>query len=105
MPIIQLIINEFHVMYCHAGHQFVMAKLREKYWVIPANYLVRKCLNDCLVCKKRFKEPGQQLMADLPTDRLEADMAPFTNTGIDYFGQVRTFNRKKVRRDLYLSHC
>ena len=86
MPITQLIINELHVMYCHAGLRVVMAKLREKYWVISANYLFRKCLNDCLICKKRFKEPVKQLMADLPADRLETDMPPFTNTGINYFG-------------------
>ena len=86
MPITQLIINELHVMYCHAGLRVVMAELHEKYWVISANHLLRKCLNDCLICKKRFKEPVKQLMADLPADRLETDMPPFTNTGIDYFG-------------------
>ena len=79
LPITQLIINELHLMYGHAGRLFVKAKLREKYWVISVNHLVRKCLNDCLVCKKRFKESGKQLMANLPADRLEADMPPFTS--------------------------
>ena len=106
MPIKQLIINELHVIYGHAGRQFIMAKLREKYWVISANHLVRKCLNDCLVCKKRFKEPGKQLMADLPADRLEADMPPFTNTGIDYFGPFLVkCGRSTVKRYSVIFTC
>ena len=86
MPTTELIINELHVMYGYAGRQFVMAELRKKYWVISTYHLMRKCLNDCLACKKRFKEPGKQLMAGLPAHRLKADIPPFTNKGVDYFG-------------------
>ena len=53
---------------------------------MPVVNLMRKCLNDCLACKKRFKEPGKQLMAGLPAHRLKADIPPFTNRGVDYFG-------------------
>jgi len=94
MSISKLIVNYLHVKYGHAGRQFVLTKLRERYWLINANSCVRQCLGNCLVCRRKFKVPGQQLMADLPVDRLDADSPPFTNTGIDFFGP---FNVKRAR--------
>lgn len=35
-------------------------------------------------------------MSDLPKDRLEAHLPPFTNVGVDYFGPKR--GRSKVKR-------
>ena len=84
MPISKLIIIELHAKYGHAGRQFVLAKLREKYWLICANSFVRQCLRNCFACRRNFTVPGKQLMADLPEDRLDADSPPFTNTGVDF---------------------
>lgn len=42
---------------------------------------------------------GEQKMADLPKERLRADLPPFSNVGIDYFGPFETKRgRSQVKR-------
>ncbi len=83
--ITDLIIRDTHQRLSHAGRNFVIAKLRERYWIPSINAAVRYHIHRCVPCR-RFRRPcSVQKMADLPTDRLTA-APPFTWTGVDFFG-------------------
>ena len=81
-----LLISHYHQDIGHSGAGMTWTALREKFWIIRGGATVRKVLGHCLKCKKRSAQRGQQLMADLPTERVTPDKPPFTYTGVDYFG-------------------
>ena len=60
--------------------------MRQKYWIVGANALVKKLTYNCLNCRKLHSRPSEQLMADLPQERLSADLPPFSHLGVDAFG-------------------
>ena len=55
------------------------------FWVIGGSSAVARCITHCVLCRKLRGNVGEQKMANLPQDTLEA--APsFTFCGVDYFG-------------------
>jgi len=82
-----------------------LSMIRQKYWIIKANSAVRRVLRGCYSCRKREAPPCEQIMADLPEDRLIPDKPPFTAVGVDLFGpfQVRR-SRSLVKRYGVISH-
>lgn len=70
-PVVDQIIQEQHNWHGHAGAQFIVAKLREKFWVIKTRKAVRKIIKKCVICK-RFNEPLATVpMAALPENRVK----------------------------------
>ena len=69
-----------------SGREYVLAKIRERYWPLQARRNVRKVLASCFLCRKVRSRPLTQRMADLPTSRLQTYSPPFTSTGVDCFG-------------------
>src|SRR5678815_6040839 len=97
-----LIMRHYHRINGHLGKQTVLNALREKYYIIGASRSIKKILKDCIICRKLHTRPTQQLMGDLPKDRLECDIPPFTNIGIDAFGPFLVIRgRGKVREKRY----
>ena len=77
----------------------VLSLLRERFWLIRANSVVRSVLSSCFAWKRRHALPGVQKMADLPPPRITADKPPFTCVGIDYFGPFLIRQRRsQVKR-------
>ena len=94
-----LIIRECHETIGHSGQNFVHSIVREKYWIVKGKSSVRKVIQDCMKCKKRDAKRGEQIMADLPEDRLTPDKPPFTYVGVDYFGPLYVRQgRSQVKR-------
>ena len=81
-----LIVRDAHEKAKHSGTEYVLAILREKYWIVGARSLIKSFINRCVVCKVLYSMPKAQRMADLLQDRLAAGSPPFTNVGIDVFG-------------------
>jgi hypothetical protein len=78
-----------HVHECeskHSGREYVMALVRQRFWIPRTRPLINRILRRCVVCRKLRGMPGLQRMADLPSDRVTHDNPPFTNTGLDCFG-------------------
>ena len=92
----ELIIEEIHRNIGHLGRNSVLARLREKYWVINAPTAVRKVLSRCFICRKINSKPSFQQMADLPNERLLPDEPPFTSVGMDYFGPIEVRLKRSV---------
>ena len=77
-----------HELVGHFGTEYVLASLRQKHWIVKGRAMVRKVIGRCLICRRYNFHRGQQLMADLPSDRLTPDNPPFTHVGIDFFGPL-----------------
>ena len=96
--IAMLILNDVHVSMGHLGRETVISSVRKKYHILSANKLTRKLLRDCVICRKYNGRTLTQYMADLPAQRLEADIAPFTNTGVDLFGPFMVTQGRKLHK-------
>ena len=93
-----LIIRHTHEQLGHAGRGHVLARLREKYWIVGANSAVRQYISSCVTCRRTRAPPQDQKMADLPRDRL-TPAPPFTYVGVDFFGPyVAKQGRKESKR-------
>ncbi|KAK0131196.1 hypothetical protein N1851_034101 [Merluccius polli] len=85
-----LILRHIHEQLGHGGRNHVLSQLRKRYWITNANSATRKVISECIVCRHVRGKRGEQKMADLPKGRLEADLPPFSNVGVDYFGPFET---------------
>lgn len=78
---------EAHHRTMHGGVQAMLHYVRTRYWVLQSRIAARNVERSCVQCV-RFKHIAQnQIMADLPKERLIA-AAPFTYCGVDHFGPV-----------------
>jgi len=79
---------DVHESVGHLGQEHVLTNLRLKYWIIQGRAAVRRVLGNCLTCRKQNALKGQQVMADLPSDRPTPDEPPFSYVSIDFFGPL-----------------
>ena len=95
----KLLINKFHTDVCHGGVAHTLAQLRQRYWIPQGRTAIKMALKKCLTCIRYQGGPYKvKPIAPLPRSRVTAS-APFTNTGIDYFGPLYIKSggvRKKV---------
>ena len=95
-PVSTLIVRYYHHILGHSGREHVLSAVRQCYWIFRARSLVRQVLNKCVSCRKRNAPAMQQVIADLPAERLAPYPPPFTFTGLDFFGPFHV----KVGRSL-----
>jgi len=94
-----LIIQKYHQEAGHLGQEYVLSSLRQQYWIIKGRSAVRRVLSECFVCRKLGAARGEQLMANLPKERLTPEDPPFTSVGVDYFGPLYVKQgRSRVKR-------
>ena len=84
--VVDIIICHYHLQSEHVGTEYVLSKIREKYWIIKGRVSVRRVLSSCSDCRRCWRRPNQQKMADLPPDRLILNHPPFTFVCVDCFG-------------------
>jgi hypothetical protein len=80
-----LVIRHSHEKVAHAGRGNSLNELRSKYWITNANSAVRHYISKCVRCRRLRTVVGEQMMADLPKDRV-TPAPPFTYCAVDYFG-------------------
>ena len=100
--VVDLIVQDMHVKLAHSGREYVLAELRQWYWIIAARPAVRRVLGKCSRCKRYNAPACEQKMADLPVTRVTPDEPPFTYVGVDYFG---TFYVKRARSQVKRYGC
>jgi hypothetical protein len=83
----RLLIKQYHEQQLHGGQQLTLAALRQKYWPVAAQSLVRKIIFECIKCFKTRPRRFIQKMGDLPSVRIEPTR-PFINVSIDYAGPI-----------------
>ncbi|XP_067947248.1 uncharacterized protein [Watersipora subatra] len=81
----------------HQGKTFTLAAIRGAgYWIVGVSRLVRSMINQCVTCRRLRGRPIEQLMADLPQERVDP-APPFSHIGMDCFGP---FHIKDKRTEL-----
>ncbi|GFT39406.1 integrase catalytic domain-containing protein [Nephila pilipes] len=61
---------------CHGGVSATLAKIRSRYWIAKGRQIVEKVLKDCLICRKFYLKPAQQITAQLPKKQ-SSSKSPF----------------------------
>ncbi|XP_072392451.1 uncharacterized protein [Diabrotica undecimpunctata] len=94
-----LIIEDYHKRYHHRNHEIVVNEIRQKFYIPKLRQLVKKIRTNCQNCKVKFAKPKPPEMSPLPPCRLVTFTAPFTHTGMDYFGPINvTVGRRTEKR-------
>ena len=83
-----LIILQHHQRAGHFGQEYILASLHQLYWIINGCSACCRVIGDSFICKKLGAAKGEQLMADLPMERVLPGDPPFTHVGVDYFGPL-----------------
>ncbi|OXA46713.1 Pro-Pol polyprotein [Folsomia candida] len=84
-PLVHQLIEYIHRAYNHAGTQFVLGKLRERYWIAQGRKTVGRVIQKCTVCKRYSAKSLDCDPAPLPQDRIET-VAAFQISGVDLAG-------------------
>ena len=85
-----LILHYIHQQLGHRGRNHMLCHLRKKYWITNANTAARKVMSKCVTCRCHRE------IANLPTERVLPDEAPFTNVGVDYFGLINVKRGRNI---------
>lgn len=72
-----LVLHSVHEVTVHGGRNYMLSRLRQRYWIPSAGVVIRTILSKCVVCRRLHAAPGQQQMADLPQHRIFQYSSPF----------------------------
>ncbi|XP_071581890.1 uncharacterized protein [Temnothorax nylanderi] len=97
-PLSSLIIADAHSRTMHGGTQLTLSFIRNEYWIIGGRAPVRSLILKCVKCARYRPLKAQQLMGQLPTERITPSR-PFFHSGIDYAGPfyIKTWRGKNAR--------
>lgn len=70
----------------HSGQNYMLARLRQKYWIPVTSSAIHRILYRCVICKQLQGTAGCQQMTNLPSSRVSPDEPPFTRVVVDCFG-------------------
>ena len=91
----KLIIENVHQSNGHAGRDWTLSIIQQKYWIVNGKCTIKHYLGPCLFCKERRATTGSQVMAPLPHSRVSQPKYPFERVGVDYWGPMIVVNRRK----------
>ena len=83
----KLIVKYEHAKNLHLGYVGLHYLIRRTFWIINARQVIKAVLRSCLICFKVRPRTPQQLMGNLPKDRVSSQR-PFSICGIDFCGPV-----------------
>ncbi|KAL6470498.1 hypothetical protein MHYP_G00216170 [Metynnis hypsauchen] len=86
--ITDLLLQQIHLKTGHGGRSHMLSELWQRFWIPSANMAIGKVIGKCVTCRRLHGKVGNQLMADLPQERVIPDDPPFTRVGVDYFGPL-----------------
>lgn len=96
----QLIISDAHNRTCHGGTQITLAFIRNFYWIVGGRIPVKSFILRCVTCTRYRQKRAQQLMGQLPSERVTPTTRPFLHAGVDYAGplSIKTWKGKNARQ-------
>ncbi|GFW28521.1 integrase catalytic domain-containing protein [Trichonephila clavipes] len=95
-----LIVEYFHLKYFHLGPQALLYQVRQRFWPLKGRNVCRKIVHDCLVCFKVKPITCEQIMGNLPKERVRENF-PFDCSGIDFIGPFWIKSNKQRKSSLY----
>ncbi|GFT41772.1 integrase catalytic domain-containing protein [Trichonephila clavipes] len=75
-----LIVEYFHKKFLHSGSQSLLYQIRQNFWILNGRNICRKVVHNCVICCKANPTCTDQIMADLPKDRVIKNY-PFNVSG------------------------
>ena len=94
-------VTELLIRWCHqktarSGRNITLNEIRSsRYWVMQGSSALKKMISRCVTCRRLRERIDEQIMADLPHDRLKEE-PPFTHCGVDIFGPFLIKERKNT---------
>ncbi len=85
--LVHLLVRHHHIRSYHAGLSILLPLISRDYHIQSARRLVRSIFRQCVVCKKQQAKTSQQLMGQLPKQRLTPG-AVFQAVGTDFAGPL-----------------
>lgn len=82
------IIYSIHLTCLHGGPRLTESVLRQKFWITNSQHRIKEVLNKCIKCQIMKANTMSQMMANLPLARVSMFQKPFTNTALDYTGEI-----------------
>lgn len=83
----QLVILDAHQRTLHGGTQDTLSFIRNDFWIIGGRVPISSTVWKCVICARYRKKRSQQLMGQLPADRVTPSR-PFLHSGVDYAGPL-----------------
>lgn len=83
--VVSLMLRLEHFRLGHAGAQTVLSNFRLKFWPLDGLYATKKVIRECSICFRFMAPASQQIMSDLPADRVKVARC-FVKVGVDYGG-------------------
>ncbi|GFX32543.1 integrase catalytic domain-containing protein [Trichonephila clavipes] len=99
-----LIVEYFHKKFLHSGPQSLLYQIRQNFWILNGRNICRKVVHNCVICCKANPTCTDQIMADLPKDRVIKNY-PFNVSGVDFCGPFYIKykgQRKSVYNKIYV---
>ncbi|XP_055604331.1 uncharacterized protein LOC129752582 [Uranotaenia lowii] len=93
-PFTVALIRSYHTKYLHAGPRLTIEALRQKFWIVRGQNIVKKVIRQCTKCFRRNPKILSQPVGELPVCRVEQNY-PFYNTGVDFAGPVSLQQRNR----------
>ena len=97
-------ISKLIILWCHQktghfGRGMILNEVRSSgFWIVNASSVTHSLIYHCITCRSLRGILGEQLMSELPSDRLKKS-PPFTHCGVDLFGPFVIKNyRKELKR-------
>ena len=97
----KLIILKHHYETAHHGAQYVLGRIREKYWIVRGLSTVKSVLLNCWSCRKIKGKCLQQQLGPLPAARVTARRHCWYSTGTDVMGPILV-KRGRAREKRYI---
>ena len=82
------LIYDTHAYNQHAGADWLLQHLRQRYWILSGRRTIRSVIRHCVRCQIATKGPMKQRMAPLPFARLHTSI-PWAYVGVDHAGPFR----------------
>ncbi|GFX99531.1 integrase catalytic domain-containing protein [Trichonephila clavipes] len=80
--------------------QALLYQVRQRFWPLRGRNVCRKIVHDCLVCFKVKPITCEQIMGNLPKERVRENF-PFDCSGIDFIGPFWIKSNKQRKSNLY----
>ena len=103
---VKLFLWHAHLKNHHQGIDYLLSKVQECHAILNLRSTLRFIKSNSVFCRKFHAATIQNIMADLPKERLAYQSPLSTNIGVDYFGPFYvTVRRTTEKRWVFLFTC
>lgn len=99
-----LVVSDAHRKTRCGGVQVMTQYIRAHYWITRIRDEARRVVHRCVKCARFSKKICEQMMADLPAERVQPGKA-FVHSGVDYAGPIEIRQLDKKNEEIIKTKC